>query len=174
MKTSHITPSSLAVFFQAHSHADGEIHPDTLRFLNGRTELMFGQPISFSSDSELLEIESVIAYLLAVEFYIQNRKESESASFIKCTEEHVKNLILEARNICKESEAFIPELKIMAASKPLFSMRNKILERASQKLTTGLITAEDMYFVISITTLITDGLLDLEAEYLEAPNTHLI
>lgn len=170
----HITPTSLAVFFHAVGIADGEMHPDTLRFLESRTELLFEQPVPVNQDGDLREVEEVLAHLLAVELFVSYRQYFESAQFIEKVSVCVREFVKEARTIATTYQSYMPALSVISTAKPVFYMRNKIQEDAARKLLSGKITSQELAWIISITNLVSDGLLDLKFDYLEAPSSHLI
>ena len=170
----HITPSSLAVFLHAVQIAEGEMHPDTLRFLKGRTELLFEQPVLINPEGDLSEVEEILGHLIAVELFVSYRHDLESAQFIDKVSKSVRDFVIEARTIVTTFQPYMPNLDVISAAKPIFYMRNKIQDDAARKLMSGKVTSQELAWIISITNLVSDGLLDLNFEYLEAHSSHLI
>mgnify|MGYP000951933841 CR=1 FL=1 len=171
---SNITAASFAVFLHNSEIAEGEAHPDTLEFLKSRLHLLFGQSVELNPNSDLDELEEIVAHLLAVDLFLANRKELESFQFAEKVGSCIHSFIAEAKSIVKESQSFMPALDIISASKPLFIMINKLLESAANKLITGKITAQELKQIVGITGLISNALHDQSFEYLEAPISHNI
>ena len=86
----------------------------------------------------------------------------------------MREFVKEARTIATTFKSFMPVLSVNSAAKPVFNMRNRIQESAARKLLSGKITSQDLAWIISITNLVSDGLLDLNFDYLEASSSHLI
>lgn len=174
LSLTHLTASSLAVFLHTAEIADGEAHPDTLDFLKSRLQLLFGQSIELNFGNGLGEIEEIVAHLLAVDLFLQNRREFECSLFVEKITEHIKEFMKESQKIANENQSFMPALDTFSASKPLFILINKLLECAANKLITGKITAQELKQIIGITGLVSNALHDQCFEYLEAPESHHI